>query len=104
SLLWSIEADGDPIPLVGDIEVVVDHRHEPALITRVVRVEISPFDQVTAEYAAIEGEGDGTLAYWRQAHWRFFERECRRLGREATDSMPVVCCEFELLQVVPPTE
>jgi uncharacterized protein YhfF len=59
------------------------------------------FDQVTAEYAAIEGEGDGSLEYWRDAHWRFFSRECARLGREPTTDMLVVCAVFELLACAP---
>ena len=58
------------------------------------------FDQVTAAYAAIEGEGDGSLAYWRQAHWDDFARECQRLGRTPAPDMPVVCSVFELLQVL----
>ena len=70
--------------LGNDIEIVVDHRNEPALITRITQVQVLPYGEVTAEYAAIEGEGDGSLAYWREAHWAFFSRECRRLGREPT--------------------
>jgi len=55
-----------------------------------------------AEYAAVEGEGDGSLAFWRDGHWRFFTRECRRIGREPSADMPVVCARFELLAVLPP--
>lgn len=100
-LLWAMEHDGDTLPVVGDIEIVVDHWFEPALVTRITRVETLPFSQVSAEYAAIEGEGDGSLAYWRQAHWRFFSRECSRIGREPSQEMPVVCSVFELLASVP---
>jgi uncharacterized protein YhfF len=100
-LLWAIEEDGESLPQVGDIEIVVNHQFEPALVTRITRVEVLPFDQVSAEYAAIEGEGDGSLEYWRQGHWRFFSRECARIGREPSQEMPVVCSVFELLAVVP---
>ena len=101
SLLWAAEADGDPLPCVGDIEIVVDHRNEPALLTRTVRTFVVPFDEVSAEYAAIEGEGDGSLDYWREGHWAFFTRECGRIGRAPDPRMPVVCCVFELLAVLP---
>jgi uncharacterized protein YhfF len=30
ALLWAIGHDGDPMPHVGDIEIVVDHLGEPA--------------------------------------------------------------------------
>ena len=103
-LLWAYEADGEAVPKLGDIEIVVDHRHEPALVTRITTVQVIPYSAVTAEYAAIEGEGDGSLDYWRQAHWAFFSRECRRIGREPEESMPVICSVFEVLNVVPRQE
>jgi uncharacterized protein YhfF len=101
-LLWAIEAENESIPQPGEVEVVLDHRNEPALITRITRVQVMPYSEVTAEYAAIEGEGDGSLEYWRDAHWAFFSRECKRLGREPAESMPVVCSVFEVLDVLPP--
>ncbi|MCM2326958.1 MAG: ASCH domain-containing protein [Lysobacter sp.] len=101
SLLWGIEAEGGEVPAPGQIELVVDHLNEPALVCRITEVRIVPFDEVTAEYAAIEGEGDGSLEYWREGHWAFFSRECRRIDREPDERMPVVCSVFELLSVVP---
>jgi RimJ/RimL family protein N-acetyltransferase/uncharacterized protein YhfF len=100
-LLWAYEHDGGHIASVGDIEIVVDHLHEPAIVSRIVSSEVVPFARVTAEYAAIEGEGDGSLDHWRQAHWSYFSRECRRIGRVPDESMPVICCVFEVLHVVP---
>lgn len=100
-LLWGYEADGEPIAETGDVEIIVDHLGRPALVTRVTRAWVTPFDQVTAEYAAREGEGDGSLQDWRDGHWRYYSRECARIGREPSGSMPVVCCEFEVLHVLP---
>jgi uncharacterized protein YhfF len=101
-LLWGYEYDGEHIAKAGDIEIVVDHRLEPVMVTRIVSSEVVPYAAVTAEYAAIEGEGDGSLEYWRKAHWAFFSRECKRIGRDPSESMPVICSVFELLNVVPP--
>ncbi|MBY0445463.1 MAG: ASCH domain-containing protein [Burkholderiales bacterium] len=101
SLLWGHEADQEPVPCVGDLQIVLDHHNNPALITRIVNTYIVPYSEITAEYAAIEGEGDGSLEYWRQAHWAFFSRECEQLGRQPTESMPVVCCVFEVLHILP---
>jgi uncharacterized protein YhfF len=101
SLLWAHEAESEPIPCVGEIEIVVDHRNAPSVVTRITEVEVVPFNQVTAQFAEREGEGDGSLQYWRNAHWAFFSRECRRIGREPSDTMPVVCSSFEVLNVVP---
>ncbi len=104
SLLWAREADGEPLPHVGDIEIVVDDRNAPRLVTRATRVEVVAFDEVSAEFAAREGEGDGSLDSWRTAHWEFFTRECARIGREPSGAMPVVCTSFELLGIVPTSQ
>jgi uncharacterized protein YhfF len=100
-LLWSYEAEGEALPEVGTIEVVVDDAGEPVVITRLTSVEVVPFGAVTPAYAAIEGEGDGSLAYWREGHWAYFSRECARIGRVPSEEMPVVCGVFEVVQVVP---
>jgi uncharacterized protein YhfF len=100
-LLWAHEFDQEALPQPGDIEVVVDHENEPVLVTRIVTVETVPFGRVTADYARIEGEGDGSLEYWRTGHWAFFARECARIGRSPSEDMPVVCSTFELVQVIP---
>jgi uncharacterized protein YhfF len=60
-------------------------------------IEIVPFDSVSDGFAATEGEGDRTLRFWREAHWRFFSRECQRIGREPTLDMPVVCEQFKVV-------
>jgi uncharacterized protein YhfF len=101
SLLWAIEAEGEKLPEPGQIELVVDHLNEPALVCRITEVRVVPFNEVTAQYAAIEGEGDGSLEYWREGHWAFFSRECQRIGRQPDERMPVVCSVFEVLSVVP---
>ena len=101
SLLWAHEHEGEPLPELGDVDVVVDHAGEPVVVTRVTSVFVVPFGEVDAAYAAIEGEGDGSLAHWRAAHWHFFGRECARIGRAPAQDMPVVCCAFEVLAVVP---
>lgn len=98
ALLWSYEAEREPIPEPGDIAIVLNHRNEPVAITRTVHVAVVPFDQVGADFAAREAEGDSSLAYWREAHWACFGRECERLGRKRDPEMAVVCVSFDLVQ------
>jgi uncharacterized protein YhfF len=104
SLLWAHESDSEPVPNVGDTEIVVSHLNAPSLVTRITEVQVLPFNQVSAQFAAREGEGDGSLEYWRNAHWAFFSRECRRIGRVPNETMPVVCSSFEVLHVVPESQ
>ena len=101
SLLWGMEADGEELPQPGDVEVVTDFHGNPVLVTRIRTVDVVSFAEVTDAYAAIEGEGDGSLGHWREAHWAFFGRECARLGRQPSQQMPVVCSTFEVLAEVP---
>lgn len=102
SLVWSYEHDGESMPQMGDVDVVVDHLGNPALITRNVDVRVLPYCAVSPEHAAAEGEGDGSIEYWRRAHWSFFSRECERMGRVPTEAMLVVCIAFEVVAVIPP--
>ena len=69
----------------------------PLCVIETRDVAIVPYEQVTAEFAATEGEGDGSLRYWREAHWAFFGRECARIGRSPDPRMPVVCERFEVI-------
>ena len=100
-LLWSHEHEGEPLPQVGDIEIVLTHDHQLSIITRVTQVEVLPYREVSAEYAAIEGEGDGSLDFWRKAHWAYFSRACASIGKLPTEEMLVVCGVFEVLHVLP---
>ncbi len=102
ALGWSYEHDDERLPRVHDLEIVVDHAYEPALLVRVTSVEVVAFGKVTAEFAALEGEGDGSLEHWRHGHRAFFARECERIGRTPSDDMPVVCTTFEWVADVPP--
>ncbi|WP_305857337.1 ASCH domain-containing protein [Balneatrix alpica] len=100
SLLWTHQAEASPLPQQGDIVLVVDALNQPALLLQTLAVEVCPFAEVSADFAAAEGEGDGSLAYWREAHWSFFNRECALIGRSPSPSMPVVCERFALLKTL----
>lgn len=49
------------------------------------------------EFAALEGEGDGSLESWRRGHRAYFGRECTRLRKQPSASMRVVCERFEVI-------
>ena len=96
-LLWTNEVTGKPLPRPGVLSVVTDWDGAPLCVIETTHVEIVPFDGVSETFAAIEGEGDKSLRYWRDAHWRFFSRECQRIGREPGLDMPVVCEQFTVV-------
>jgi uncharacterized protein YhfF len=96
-LVWSFEAASVPLPKTGDLSVVTNWAKKPLCVIETRRVDVVPYDQVSAEFAATEGEGDGSLQYWREAHWAYFGRECQRIGRVRDRKMPVVCRRFEVI-------
>ena len=96
-LFWDAEADPNMMPLLGGYSLVTDHAGMPLLIIRTTQVDIRPYGEVDADFAAAEGEGDGSLDYWRAAHWDYFSRRCAALGREPSSDMPVVLERFVLV-------
>jgi uncharacterized protein YhfF len=97
SALWEYEAEGEPLPKVGSKTIVVDGNGNPLCIVEMTEVEVVPYDRVDARFAYEEGEGDRSLAYWRDAHWRFFSRTLPNVGRESTTEMPLVCERFRVI-------
>lgn len=96
-LVWSFEAAGQPLLQPGNLSVVTKWAGEPLCIIETTAVEVVPFHEVTAAFASIEGEGDGSLKYWREGHWAYFGRECARIGKEPSLVMPVACEQFKVV-------
>lgn len=94
--VWSFEAAGKRLPRPGDLSVVTAWDGTPLCVIRSIHVQVMPFNAVPAAFAAAEGEGDGSLAFWRRAHRAYFGRECARIGRSFSADMPVCCEHFEL--------
>ena len=97
SLLWEYEHDGDTLPEPGELSIITDGKGQPICLIETTEVQIRPYDQVDSRFAYEEGEGDRSLAYWRQAHWHFFSKVCDRLDREPVASMPLICERFQVI-------
>jgi len=98
--VWSAEAEGRPLPQPGDLSIVTNWSGKPLCVIETESVTITPFNEVQEDFAAAEGEGDGSLEFWREAHRRYFSRECQAAGREFTESMLVACERFKVLYSV----
>lgn len=99
SCAWVFEYEKEPVPKPGDTCVITDYFGEPKCIVKTTQVDIVPFGEVTAEFAATEGEGDSSLEFWRRAHKWFFTKECETIGKEFSEEMPVVCERFEVVYI-----
>lgn len=96
TLLQSAQKDGDE-PSVGDYSVVTDFKGNPMCIIQITEIQTLPFDEVAAEYAFVEGEGDKSLDYWREGHRRFFTNDAAENGLEFNEKSLVICQKFKLL-------
>jgi len=97
SLLWEHELGGEKIPELGQINIVTDWDGHPLCILETIDVSIRNFSQVDDRFAFDEGEGDRSLTYWRESHWRYFTKICTSIGRQPSESMPLICERFRLL-------
>ena len=73
----------------GERWIVLDGRGEPRCIIETLEVSYRRYNEVDAAFAHEEGEGDRSLAYWREAHRRYFGRQ----GKFSEDMM-LMCSVF----------
>jgi len=89
------EIENEPLPHVGEYNIVLDAKEEPVAIIRVTEVSIMPMNEVPVEFALAEGEGD--YEFWWNAHENFFKSELGKVNLEYSESMPLVCERFETI-------
>ena len=97
SLYELFKLDIEKIPQKGEISIVLDGHNEPVAIIKNIEIKIVPFKNITEEDAKVEGEGDCSLKYWRNAHIEYFEEECKKYKINFSEEMLVV---FEIFEVI----
>jgi uncharacterized protein YhfF len=96
-MLQEFEHLSETVPITDQISLVTHFNGEPGCVVQTVSVQVLPFNQVTADFAAAEGEGDRSYEYWWAAHNRYFSRRCQILGLPFSENMPVVCERFRVI-------
>lgn len=86
-----------PAPLPGARTLIEDGAGRPVCVIETISVERRRFSEVDEAHARAEGEGDLSLAYWREVHRAYFKRQ----GRFAED-MRLLCERFRLVEVLVP--
>ena len=90
--LYALE--GELLPQEGTFDIILDSQNQAVCIVEITRVSVQPFNQVSAQHAFNEGEGDKSLAYWRQVHEDCFAEWMREAGLTFTHESKVVLEEF----------
>ena len=84
----------EPLPKENELRVILDSKENAICIIETTKVEVIPFKEVSEDHAYKEGEGDKSLAYWRQVHEEFFTEWLEEAGLTFTPDSKVVLEEF----------
>jgi len=101
SVLRSYEADKKRLPVAGDRWIVIVDTDTPVCIIETTQVQIISFDEVSEDYAWEGGEGDRSLATWREIYWEYITREYQRIGLEPSAKAPLVMERFRVVYSEP---
>ena len=80
---------------IGERQICLNGAGTPVCEIETVSMQTLPFASVTPEMAALEGEGDLSYRYWREAHEAYYQRE----GTWATD-MDVIFETFQVTRIL----
>ena len=86
--------ENEPLPQAGTFDIILDSQDRAVCIIEITKVSVLPFNQVSADHAFKEGEGDKSLAYWQQVHQEFFMKCLEEAGLEFSSETGVVLEEF----------
>ena len=81
----------------GTVTILLNGQGQPWGVVESTEITVKRYCDVTAEWAAAEGEGDLSLAFWREAHWRYFARGAQEGGYEMSEDMPLLCERFRIV-------
>lgn len=91
------EMEEEDLPEAGAYNIILDSDDQAVCIIRTTKVYITSFNEVTADHAFKEGEGDRSLEYWRDVHKSFFTEELKEVNLHFDEEMKLVCEEFEVV-------
>ncbi|MFC0523013.1 ASCH domain-containing protein [Pontibacillus salicampi] len=95
------EVEEEPLPTIGQYNIILNSKEEPVAIIQTTSVDITPMNEVPEEFAWEEGEGDRSYQHWKKVHEAFFKEELETIGYRYQEDMLVVCERFKLVDVNP---
>lgn len=85
--------EGEPLPQVGEYNIVLDGQEEPVAIIKETSVEVMPFNEIPEAFALAEGEGD--YEDWYTGHVEFFTSYLAKFNIQFDETMLTVCEQFK---------
>ena len=87
----------EPLGDVGALSIILDGQENAVCIIETTKVTVLPFKDVSEQHAFKEGEGDRSLAYWRQIHEELFTKWLTEIGLSFGPESKVVLEEFRVV-------
>ena len=81
------------LPVIGEESIICYDDDTFACMVKTVDYKIMKFNEMTEEYAKLEGEGDLSLCYWKKVHYDFF----KSIDSSFNEERKIV---FEIFEVV----
>lgn len=85
--------DKKSLPKIGERSIILHDDNTDACLIEIENVIITEFKNITGELAFIEGEGDKSLEYYRNEHYKIF----KNIDSNFSDESKVV---FEIFRVI----
>ena len=83
----------EPLPKIGEKSIIQHDNNNDACLIEIEKVIITEFKNTTDDLAFIEGEGDKSLEYYRNEHYKIF----KKIDSNFNDESKVV---FEMFKVI----
>ena len=99
SLYKLYELENEPLPQVGQYQIILNSQDEPVVLVRIHTINIEPMNEVPVEFALAEGEGDGTYQFWWDGHLNFFNELAKTFKISFDTSDLLVCERFEVVKI-----
>lgn len=74
-LVVDYEHEGEALPEAGERAVVIDSNERPVAVIETTEVRVVPLSEIDLRHVIDEGEGDRSIAEWRENHESFWHGE-----------------------------
>jgi len=98
--LWWFEKNQEKLPQIGDLNIITNWDGTEKAIIETTKVEQVTYNEISSNFAKIEGEGDQSLTYWKKIHWAYYSREMKLFGEKPTKTMIIVCEYFKTIWTI----
>ena len=88
--------DQEPLPVSGELYIVVDRANNPVCVIEIPSVTVLPFTEIPWVMAKLEGE-DENLAQWKERKTEYLQEEGDILGFDFKPDLKLVLQTFQVI-------